>query len=63
MKAVKCPVCNGKGIIGEGTHKEKTCNGCSGKGWITINDFYPYPYIDPEPYEPMPWPYRINYWW
>lgn len=40
--AEKCPVCNGKGLVGE--HKARTknrgtvipdrCHGCDGKGWV-----------------------------
>ncbi len=39
-KAVKCPVCNGKGTkdgmdenVGGTT---PFCHGCSGKGWVTV---------------------------
>lgn len=44
--AEKCPICCGKGII---HHDEryplamsgalkKTCHGCGGKGWVTVED-------------------------
>lgn len=43
MKAVMCPVC-----LGKGKYEGNNCHGCSGKGWITIQDEVhqrrPYPY-------------------
>ncbi|KKK49569.1 hypothetical protein LCGC14_3133720 [marine sediment metagenome] len=41
MKAVKCPVCDGKGQIvncfGEGgSYQEVDCHGCQGKGWVEV---------------------------
>lgn len=46
--AEKCPVCDGNGKV---VHipdpnivrpiVEETCNGCGGKGWITVDDSYP----------------------
>lgn len=30
----KCPVCNGFGTLKYGTVK---CQGCSGKGWVVVN--------------------------
>lgn len=42
MKAVKCPVCDGKGQIvncfGEGgSYQEVDCHGCQGKGWVEVS--------------------------
>ena len=44
-KAQTCPVCMGKGKVYnseslEKTYqeKEKTCHGCGGKGWVTVQD-------------------------
>ncbi len=41
--AVKCPVCEGKGVIPKdcgckenGTDWTKPCHGCLGKGWVEI---------------------------
>lgn len=39
MKAVLCPVCNGRGTIptkyGSST-QEELCHGCAGYGWVTV---------------------------
>ena len=53
MKAVICPVCEGKGqikdaeIMGPEVTEitTKLCHGCSGKGWVEVNEAY-------LPYEP-----------
>ena len=42
MKAVTCPVCNGKGslsadITPHGTFTD-SCRGCAGKGWVEVGD-------------------------
>jgi len=44
-KAQTCPVCLGKGKIYDAesfgkTYKDKykTCHGCGGKGWVTVQD-------------------------
>lgn len=44
MKAVKCPVCNGKGTIkDEGclVMTEHKCHGCDGKGWVQVSEDFP----------------------
>ena len=41
-----CPVCNGTGLYKEyldyvsttGPVSVRTCHGCNGKGWVTVND-------------------------
>ena len=42
MKAVLCPVCNGKGRIyggyESGTEPLETCHGCGGKGWVEVHE-------------------------
>lgn len=39
MKAVICPVCNGTGkYYSEVTWMMDTCHGCSGRGWVEVND-------------------------
>jgi len=46
MKAVICPVCNGKGTICDHEigmplylHPTcPTCHGCNGKGWVEVQD-------------------------
>ena len=54
-----CPICHGKGELttydesSTGNRTTKTCHGCNGKGWITVEDNYPKPY---QPYPP-PNPY------
>ena len=40
--AEMCPVCEGSGTVGVGTLNEvRTCNGCGGSGWITVQDPFP----------------------
>ena len=59
MKAVICPVCSGTG-----KYQELVCHGCSGKGWVEVQDFSDYfrvvpqpPTIPPyQPYYPYPLP-------
>lgn len=37
--AESCPICWGKGKLEDGEHKGgKTCHGCSGKGWVEVQD-------------------------
>lgn len=38
-----CPICKGKGTIEdkESTCGGKSCHGCSGSGWVTVQDQYP----------------------
>jgi DnaJ-class molecular chaperone len=45
-----CPVCNGSGRLPEsGTSTAgKTCHGCNGTGWVTVQDTVP-PYVQVEP--------------
>ena len=44
MHADKCPVCDGTGrvshisIDGVGYGEPVTCNGCNGKGWVSVMD-------------------------
>jgi len=44
-KAQTCPVCMGKGEVYNPEYlnktyvkKKKVCNGCGGKGWVTVQD-------------------------
>ena len=37
-----CPICHGKGVL---EPDGRYCNGCGGRGWIEVNDYYPYSYI------------------
>ena len=57
--AETCPVCQGKGNLPDCTSKQrKTCHGCNGLGWITIQDIIPIPYspIKPKISRPIsPW--------
>lgn len=42
-----CPVCKGSGKLEDITPidiREKSCHGCNGKGWVTVESLYPYPY-------------------
>ena len=50
MKAVICPVCNGSGKYGA-PEILRDCHGCGGKGWVEVQDSYPY-----VPYVPHPCP-------
>lgn len=46
--AEKCPVCEG-----EGKHKDKTCHGCNGRGWVEVGVDYPNEHMHrPEEYRP-----------
>jgi hypothetical protein len=39
--AEKCPVCYGFGKLGNDNQRDcsgKTCHGCDGKGWVTVQD-------------------------
>ena len=53
-KAVKCPICEGKGKAApEGMwagspDSYPTCHGCDGKGWVEVGDY--------EQKESWPWP-------
>jgi len=42
MKAVRCPVCYGKGIVygvaETGAYPTTSCHGCAGKGWIEVRE-------------------------
>ena len=55
MKAVLCPVCNGRGALpprGEcADYHETPCCGCGGKGWVEVGEDSPYP---AEAYEHTP---------
>ena len=40
-RAVKCPVCEGRGTIRNPdptTAEEISCHGCGGKGWVVVYD-------------------------
>ena len=44
-KAQTCPVCMGRGKLSDREpfsrtleKRDKTCHGCGGKGWITVQD-------------------------
>lgn len=44
--AEKCPVCYGEGKVSEGPGalgEKKTCHGCGGTGWVTVQDPSHYP--------------------
>ena len=45
MRAVTCPVCNGKGVVygvaESGAYPTQTCYGCNGKGWVEVNEDFP----------------------
>jgi hypothetical protein len=63
MRAVLCPVCNGKGKIPKKKEYKilkKECHGCKGKGWVEVRECQPvYPYPEPwypRPYDPNPYP-------
>lgn len=54
-KAVKCPICDGRGGFIPDTNLP--CNGCSGKGWVEVaEDLLPYSPPQPffGPYYPSP---------
>ena len=42
MQAVKCPVCEGKGVVygiaETGAMPTTTCHGCDGRGWVEVGD-------------------------
>lgn len=44
--AEKCPVCNGKGKVKDDQKLTadalKTCYGCQGMGWVTVQDSHPW---------------------
>lgn len=56
MKAVICPVCQGKGWIWSEIASKKTieCHGCDGKGWVEVQEepANTGPYILPNPIYP-----------
>ena len=64
MKAVICPVCSGTGkYIETNTYETsvvttpRMCHGCSGKGWVEVNETTPTtPTIYPQPIFPY-YPY------
>ena len=37
MHSELCPVCKGEGEIGDGDKTPRTCNGCGGRGWVSVN--------------------------
>jgi len=49
-----CPVCMGKGKLPNGD----ICNGCFGKGWIEVSDYYWYLVY---PCWPAYYPYTITW--
>ncbi len=59
MKAVICPVCNGKGQLENPLTPEmrKNCHGCEGLGWVEVGeDSYLIPQPGPVPQYPnIPW--------
>ena len=67
MKAVLCPICNGKGTLcdhGVNTplalHPTcPTCHGCGGKGWVEVSEELPINYPC-QPYYPY-YPYYPTY--
>ena len=75
--AVLCPVCKGKGKVNEAwvnlpemtareDSKEKTCNGCSGKGWVEVGGKEPsYPWLawPPNPIPFYPYTYSTRGTW
>ncbi len=55
-KAVKCPVCDGKGVVNSvsdtGAMPTTECHGCFGKGWVEVggSDFDHWETISPYRY-------------
>jgi DnaJ-class molecular chaperone len=49
--AEKCPVCYGSGRVKVGyplatiDYGDKTCHGCGGTGWVTVQDPLPRTYL------------------
>lgn len=63
MKAVKCPVCEGKGMVLSSIINAKVkCKGCDGKGWVEVHyaEVVKAPKVVPMPELPkaQPQPYR-----
>ncbi len=64
--AERCPICYGKGQINNVNpgdtcaERWETCHGCSGRGWIEIQDTNVYPYYPPAPLNPT-WAPSIPY--
>ena len=55
MKAVLCPICNGRGKIEDNSTSANllvTCHGCRGKGWVEVQEYYGYYYYPSYPYYP-----------
>lgn len=71
MKAVKCPICEGKGRVDSPViNAPVKCRGCDGKGWVEVhyaevvkapkvmpqpNPADWIPQSDPQPAQPIPW--------
>jgi len=65
--AERCPVCGGCGKISQPNEGTSTvppspllCHGCSGRGWVTVEDS---PRVYPEPFSPYYWPTYLPYPW
>jgi hypothetical protein len=68
-----CPVCGGKGTVPmnnpsgwtpvttSGEPPQKTCHGCSGRGWVEVNDM-PYYLPQPDYYPPYVTIHYNGYW-
>lgn len=70
-----CPLCRGSGKRDEALD-DQNCHGCDGKGWVTVSDDGPFPFVpvpyypicpqnphrpDYQPYDPYDIPYRITW--
>jgi len=60
MRAVICPVCGGTGKLpyqlDNSTEPSRSCHGCSGRGWILIEEWpQDQPWLPFYPYLPRPW--------
>ena len=46
MRAVICPVCNGKGVVygvaETGAYPTTKCHGCNSKGWVEVSGDEPF---------------------
>jgi len=63
MKAVLCPVCNGRGKVPPEGHYTgttdvwPTCHGCGGRGWVTVPE---YAFLPINPESPEKYNYTIS---
>ena len=72
-QAVKCPVCEGKGVLPDGDDQStvknptKVCHGCEGRGWVEVGSNVPrfpdYPLYPLSPYTPPYYPTPVWITW